>query len=192
MSSSSAPLAVRPYHPSDERGWVRCRVLSFLDTQYYDDVAPRRRVLTDPSISLVAVGAHSEVVGILDIEIDGSAATIDTIATHPDHQGAGIATALLHDALPRLASADVLTLDAWTREDAAANRWYRRNGFTEQSPYLHVYAHDVDGSDFATPDGLSAPVIAFMHGRLEDEVRMRERFRRVYVCRRYVRPVLPA
>lgn len=190
MTLPSAPFVVRPYQASDERSWLRCRALSFLGTQYYDDVKPHRTVLTDSSIALVAATPSNEIVGILDVEIDGAAATIDTIATHPNYQGVGIATTLLGEALSSLESVKVATLDAWTREDASANRWYQRHGFTEQYRYLHVYVNDGDDeTDFTTPEGLSLPVAAFMHGRIEDEARMRERFRRVYVCRQYLRPV---
>ena len=113
MSRPSAPYAVRPYQTSDERGWLRCRVLSFLGTQYYDDVKPHRTVLADPSIALVAVSPDDEVIGILDVEIDGRAATIDTIAAHPDHQGVGIASALLSAAITYLQANRIVTLDAW-------------------------------------------------------------------------------
>lgn len=191
MPLPSAALVVRPYQPSDETGWLRCRVLSFLGTQYYDDVKPHQTVLSDPSIALVAVSPMDEVVGILDIEIEGATATIETIATHPDHQGAGIATELLRAALALLEARHTTTLDAWTRDDIAANRWYQRNGFTEQYRYLHLYLGDGDDdTDFTTPEGISAPVTVFAHGRIEDEARMRARFQRVYVCRQYLRPVM--
>ena len=91
-------------------------------------------------------------------------------------------------ALVVLEGRGVRTLDAWTREDAAANRWYQRNGFAETTRYLHVYLGDGDDpSDFTTPDGLSSPVTVFVHGRIEDEADLRARYRRVYVCRRYAR-----
>ena len=48
------------------------------------------------------------------------------------------------EALSRLEAARVETLDAWTREDVAANRWYRSHGFSEQYRYLHVYLNDGD------------------------------------------------
>ncbi len=89
MPTHPAPFTVREYQSEDHDGWVRCRVLSFLDTQYYDDVRPSRTKLNDPSIALVATESHEgeeTVAGILDIEIEGKAATIDTIATHPDHR----------------------------------------------------------------------------------------------------------
>ncbi|WP_353808119.1 GNAT family N-acetyltransferase [Agromyces sp. SYSU T00194] len=190
MTTHSAPFRVRPYQPSDERDWVRCRALAFLDTQYYDAVKPHRVVLAEPSISLVAVTPAGDLVGILDIEIAGDAATIDTIATHPDHRAQGIASALLHVALTELQQTDATSLDAWTREDVAANGWYRRNGFVEQYRYLHVYLTDgEDDTGFATPERLSMPVSAFVHGRIEDEAELRTRYRRVYRCTQYVRPV---
>lgn len=190
MPACPAPFVVRPYRPSDERGWLRCRALSFLSTQYYDDVRPRRTPLPEHAIELVAVTPVGDIIGILDVEIDGDAATIDTVATHPDYQAIGVATQLLRAALPLLADAGIATLDAWTREDPAANSWYQRNGFLENARYLHVYLGDDDDSTgFATPEGLSAPVMAFAHGRIEDEAAARARYQRVYVCRQYLRPV---
>lgn len=193
MAFAALAFDVRTYRPTDEASWVRCRALAFLSTQYYDDVKPSRTVLGEKSIALVAATPDGEVIGILDVEIDGDAATIDTVATHPDHQSRGVASALLREAISRLAREHIATLDAWTREDAAANHWYQAQGFEEHHRYLHVYLSDGDDdTGFATPDGLSAPVIAFTHGRIEDEERMRSRYRRVYVCRQYLRTVAPS
>lgn len=187
----NAPI-VRDYRPTDAAGWVRCRTLAFLDTQYFDDVHPVRTPLTEGSLALVATDGE-QVVGLLDIEIEGTEATIDSIATHPDHQGRGIGTRLLEHAAPQLSARSVRTLDAWTREDPAANRWYARNGFTERYRYLHVYLGDEDdATGFTTPEGLSAPVSAFAHVSIEDEAAMRERYRRVYICRQYLRKLDPA
>ncbi|MDQ2738860.1 MAG: GNAT family N-acetyltransferase [Actinomycetota bacterium] len=196
-------FAIRPYLPTDSEGWLRCRVLSFLHTQYYDDVKPSRSVLAEPAIALVAtaavdhIGQHNDldrdtVIGILDIEIDGdAAATIDTIAIHPDHQTKGIGTALLQQALPLLTDRGVATLDAWTREDGPANSWYLKNGFTENFRYLHVYLGDGDDpTGFVTPEGCSLPVTAFVHAPIDREAEVRERFRRVYVCRQYLQKVI--
>ncbi|WP_222848001.1 GNAT family N-acetyltransferase [Ruania zhangjianzhongii] len=184
-------VVIREYRDEDAAGWVRCRALSFLGSQYYDDMHPVRTVLAEGAIALVAT-AGEHVVGLLDIEIEGAEATIDSIATDPDHQGRGIATALLARALPLLEARGVGSLDAWTREDIAANGWYQANGFTEQFRYLHVYlGHDEDATGFATPEGLSRPVSAVMHGSIEDEAVLRARYRKVYVCRQYLRPLSP-
>jgi len=45
MPTHPAIFAIRRYQPDDHDGWVRCRVLSFLDTQYYDDVRPSRSTI---------------------------------------------------------------------------------------------------------------------------------------------------
>lgn len=186
------PLTVRPYRSADERGWLRCRVLAFLDTQYHDDVKQRRTTFTLPAVSLVAVTADDEVVGLIDVEIDAPAATIDTLAVHPEHARRGIGTALLAAALPQVVAAGATTVDAWTREDPGANAWYAASGFVESERYLHVYKeHDEPTDGFAAPGGLPAPVMAFMHAPISSEAELRARFRRVHVCRRYVRR-LPA
>jgi len=31
-------LVIRPYTPEDQKKWLRCRLLSFYDSAYYDDV----------------------------------------------------------------------------------------------------------------------------------------------------------
>ena len=128
-------------------------------------------------------------IGILDVEIEGPLATIDTLATHPDHQQEGVASRLLDLALTQLPSS-VTTLDAWTRDDEAALAWYRRHAFVESEHYLHVYKNwDEDVPGFACPPGLSVPVMAFCHAALEDEAEMRSRFARVHVCRRFHREI---
>ena len=180
-------MRIREYSPADERGWLQCRLMGFFDTDYYDDVQRERPVLAPGNIELVAEDDSGDIVGILSIEVDGAAATIDTVAVHPSARRSGAATALLDAALARLPR-DVRTLDAWTREDAAANAWYAASGFTEQHRYLHVYkGHDEPDDGFTTPDGLSAPVIAFMHAKIERETELRARYARVYVCRQYLR-----
>jgi len=176
---------VRDYRDADAEEWLRCRLLSFFDTDYYDDVLVERPTLESPCVSLVA-DVDGSVVGLIDVEVDGAGATIDCIAVHPDHRRTGLGTSLLQAALARL-PADVATLDAWTREDAGTNAWYRAQGFTEQHRYLHVHKEWDDPSDgFTAPAGLSAPVRAFSHAPIEMEADLRARYRRVYVCRQYV------
>lgn len=180
-------ITITTYHPSHETSWLRCRVLGFLDTCYYDDVRPSRP--DDSQIQLVAL-AGDQVVGILDIEIADSLATIDTIVVHPDHRRSGIADRLLAEGRARL-PASVTVLDAWTREDEAALGWYRSRGFVESDHYVHVHkSYDESAEDFTSPDGLSRPVLAFCHAQLADEERLRASYKRVYVCRRFALPLL--
>jgi ribosomal protein S18 acetylase RimI-like enzyme len=179
---------IRPYSPSDEPGWLRCRVLSFLGTSYFDDVKRAKTRFGGAAIELVAT-VDARIAGVIDVELDGALATIDTIAVHPDHARRGIASALLAAALERLPG-DVRELDAWTREDPEANAWYRDRGFVVDTRYLHVYLGEGDDPEgFVTPDGLSAPVHAFCHASLDREAELRARYARVHECRRYVRAV---
>ncbi|WP_410786759.1 GNAT family N-acetyltransferase [Kribbella sp. C-35] len=175
---------IREYRDTDAAGWLRCRLLSFFGTEYYDDVAVQRKTFENPAHRLVAVDDDT-VVGLMDVEIFTDRATIDVLAVHPDHQRQGLATQLLETVLPRL---EVDVLDAWTRGDSSANEWYQRSGFTENFRYLHVYkSWQDDASGFETPEGLGAPVTAFMHAPIALEAAMRKRFSRVHVCRQYVR-----
>lgn len=179
---------IRSYQDSDAASWLRCRLLSFFTTNYYDDVVVDRPRYVNPAIQRVAVVGET-VVGLLDVAMADSNATIEVLAVHPDHQRRGIATSLLHSVCPELRNRHgVETLDAWTREDLAANQWYLRSGFTEAFSYLHVYkGHEDDAAGFQSPAGLSPPVTAFLQAPREREAELRRRFRRVYVCRRYVR-----
>ncbi len=179
---------IRGYTELDAKGWLRCRVLAFLDTQYYDDVKAEPTQFEGDAIRLIASASDDLVVGVLDIEIDGQAATIDTVAVHPDHRRAHWASRLLEAAEPLLVNRGVTTLDAWTREDGPANGWYRANGFVEQFRYLHVHKEwNDEAAGFASPPGLSEPIRAFAHAPIEREAELRAVFPRVYACRQYLR-----
>lgn len=186
-----ASFTIRAYDSRDAAGWLRCRLLSFFSTQYYDDVVVVRPGYSGPAVELVAVAAGGhDVVGLMDVELDGASATIEVIAVHPDHARRGVATALLDHALPQLRAAGVTTLDAWTREDEPANRWYRSRGFQERYRYLHVHKEwDDDPAGFTAPPGLSAPIRVFSHAPLERKAELAGRYRRIYECRQYVRDV---
>jgi ribosomal protein S18 acetylase RimI-like enzyme len=173
---------IREYRDTDAAGWLRCRLLSFFGTEYYDDVVTQRPVFDNPAHRLVAVDDDT-VVGLMDVEIFTDRATIDVLAVHPDHQRRGLATRLLEAVDPRL---QVDVLDAWTRGDASANGWYRRSGFTENYRYLHVYKSSQDDACLEPPEGVDRVVTAFMHAPISAEASLRERFSRVHVCRQYV------
>ena len=136
-------------------------------------------------IELVAVD-EAGLVGVIDIDVEGDLATIDTIAVHPDHARLGIATDLLDAAVAALPRG-MKVLDAWTREDLAANSWYLHNGFVETFRYLHVYATsdaEVAAAITGTAPGMVAAT-AFLHAPIESEEPMRATFERGYICRRY-------
>src|SRR5690625_250385 len=68
-------MKIRFYRKEDERGWVRCRVLSFLDTAYFDNVLKEKERYENPSIELVAV-EEGQIVGLLDIEYEVEEKTV--------------------------------------------------------------------------------------------------------------------
>ncbi|MCX4751336.1 GNAT family N-acetyltransferase [Kitasatospora sp. NBC_01287] len=181
---------IREYTRTDETSWLRCRVLSFLSTAYFDDVLTAKPVVPAPGFELVAADDSGAVIGILDVTVEGDLATIDTVAVHPDHQHRGIGRALLAEARTRAGALGLPTLDAWTRDDPDTLRWYRAMGFAESDHYLHVYANYY--TDVAEPDraiterrpGLR-PMAAFLHANRRDEQLLREQFARVHVCRRF-------
>jgi GNAT superfamily N-acetyltransferase len=188
-------VVIRPFVPSDEESWLRCRVLSFLHTGFFDDVVTEKPD-RDAPVQLVAVGlvgdGTAEVRGLLDVTVDGVEATLENVAVHPDHQSTGIGTALLSAALRACTSLGVQTLTAWTREDPSTLRWYEARGFEETFRYLHVY-----GSFYRDdlPAGLAPLVLGhtgtdlvgvFLHAPIEREAEMRAAHRRVYIDRSYV------
>lgn len=188
------PVVIRDYEPADEQGWLRCRVLSFLGTPYFDDVMTAKQSPA-AGAELVAV-QDGTIAGVLDLSVDGALATIDTIGVHPDHQHLGIGTMLLRLARQRAAALGAVTIDAWTRDHEPALRWYRARGFAESSHYLHVYAdHYTDAREPAGAvtfrPGLT-PIKVFLHATLDREAELRAAFSRVHVCRRFAQPVTPA
>ncbi|MFG3341500.1 GNAT family N-acetyltransferase [Glycomyces sp. NPDC048151] len=181
--------AIRDCQPGDETAWLRCRALAFLDTSYFDAVERSKPSIDAPGFELVAAAPSGELLGVMDVSVDGETATIDTIAVHPDHRSRGIGLALLQEAIRR-ATPVATTLDAWTRDDPDALRWYRSNGFTEGGHYLHVYAdfyNDAAELDRAIAERRPSlsPIKVFLHANLEDEAAMRAQFKRVHVCRRF-------
>ncbi|MFB7749985.1 GNAT family N-acetyltransferase [Streptomyces sp. NPDC056121] len=181
---------IRDYNPADEASWLRCRVLSFLNTPYFDDVLQTKPEIPGPGFELVAAGDSGTVLGIIDVTVDGGLATIDTVAVHPDHQHQGHGRALLTEAQARARALGLVTLDAWTRDLPDTLRWYRAMGFIESDHYLHVYANystepgEPDRAIGSRRPGLK-PMAAFLHARLEEERQLRSEFARIHVCRRF-------
>ncbi|MDA2814403.1 GNAT family N-acetyltransferase [Nocardiopsis sp. RSe5-2] len=182
--------SVRDYAPGDEGSWLRCRVLSFLGTAFYDDVDPAKPAIAAPGLELVAVDASGAVVAIMDTEVRGGRATIDTAAVHPDHQRRGLGRRLLERTHQAVRERGARLLEAWTRDDPGTLSWYRAMGFRESDHYLHVFAdRRTDGEGpvraAAEPRPGLRPVASFFHADLDAEERLRREFTRVHVCRRF-------
>lgn len=185
-------LVIRPYEESDERGWVICRVLSFLDSAFFDDVRQAKEHYQNPAIELVAARG-GEIVGLIDVECEevsgtvcedrpGLAGMIWHLAVHPDHQRQGVATELLEEAQRLARARGVVRFEAWTRDDLGTRAWYESMGFEPVSSYLHVYVELHEGlrEQFPiTKEGIR-PVKVFAHYIGDDPEAIRQRFARVH------------
>jgi ribosomal protein S18 acetylase RimI-like enzyme len=182
---------IRDYDPADEPSWLRCRVLAFLDTTYYDDVATAKPD-RDPGLSLVAV-AGTQIIGLLDASMSGHESTIETIAIHPDFRRRGIAHRLLAEICNRLPIRGATQVDAWTRDDEGTLAWYQSQGFKQQMRYLHVYASTPEEAQtaFGSRSDLM-PRTGFFHAWPEHEAALRQEFTRVYSCRQFVKQLQAA
>lgn len=120
-------FTVRPYREDDERAWVVCRVLSFLDTAFFDDVRREKERYGNPAIELVAE-RRGQIVGLIDVECETEPGTVCEerpglggmiwhLAVHPDHQREGVATALLREAEARASQQGLERFEAWTRDE---------------------------------------------------------------------------
>ncbi|WP_017585001.1 hypothetical protein [Nocardiopsis ganjiahuensis] len=59
---------------------------------------------------------------------------------------------------------------------------------SDEDHYVHVHADDAEADRAARPLVGFGVGRTFVHADLADEGRLREQFKRVYVCRRFVRP----
>ena len=191
---------IRSYEDADEPGWVRCRVLGFLDSAFFDDVRREKEHYDGPAIELVAV-ADDMVVGLLDVELEPAPGTLwETearggviwhVAVHPDYRRRGIGSALVERALELAHDAGLEIVQAWTRDDPWVQAWYEACGFRKRYSYLHVYVQpdEARGEVTMRTAGLK-PVLAFAHyTESSDMDEVRRRFKRTHDDVLYERPI---
>jgi GNAT superfamily N-acetyltransferase len=189
---------IRPYVDADERGWVECRVLAFLDSAYYDAVEREKEHYKRPSIELVAE-EDGTIVGLIDVECEEELGTVCEdrpglggmiwhIAVLRDFRRQGIASRLLAAAEEAARARGIERFEAWTRDDPWVQQWYESHGFEQIRSYLHVYMHGRSEITGVVRAGLELkPVRIFAHytGDRPDEIRAR--FERVHDCVCYER-----
>lgn len=139
----------REYVSTDERSWVHCRILAFLDTPYFDDVIRNKPRYNAPSCEFVAE-SDGEIVGFLDLEFEQDAGSLCTgqgpkgammweLGVHPDYRRRGIASTLLSRTIDEARRRDIGRIQAWTREDDHTCRWYEARRFRMVDSYWHVW-----------------------------------------------------
>lgn len=189
-------MIIREYNDGDNFQWVRCRVLSFLDSAYFDNVLREKEHYENPSIELVAE-VDNKIVGLIDIEYETEkgevcynpnelGGVIWHIAVLPEYRGLGIATLLLNEAVNRLKNNGIKKLEAWTRDDKWVNDWYKNRGFNWKESYLHVYTEGNECSEI-TESKIKKLFICncFAYYVGEEKEEIKKRFKRVHECNLY-------
>ncbi|BBF42491.1 acetyltransferase, GNAT family [Lachnospiraceae bacterium KM106-2] len=144
-------MEIRDYTEEDEQEWIRCRVVSFLDCSYFNDVKREKETYEKEAICLVAID-QDKVVGLIDVELDSAdlacagdkrGAIIWNLAVLPEYRREGVARKLWEEVKKRLFAKGIHYCELWTQEDEPANRFYQSVGFhlEESQCWLRCYSH---------------------------------------------------
>ena len=163
-------MVIRQYEAADESQWLRCRLLSFYDTSYCEDVLHKKPRYDHDVIDLVAE-EEGMIVGFIEVECEeriGDACylkgdlggNIWNIGVLPEYRCKKIASKLLREAAHLAKKRGIKRFEAWTQEDEAANRWYKRKGFELKMAYLNVHASSQECYD----NKLLSPEIGEIYG----------------------------
>ena len=186
-------LIIRAYNSSDQESWLKCRLVSFHDSAYYDDVYTKKPIFNNSSLELVAE-LNGEIIGILDLEKDsedgsicycksGVGAMIWTIAVLPDYRRFGIASQLILKAVDWVKSKDIDFIEAWTRDDKWVLDWYESVGFSRFHSYWHIYFKgDNAKSLFESNDKDISPQSVFAHSNKDPKTLDQNKIDRFYKC----------
>ena len=189
-------LIIREYNSSDEKKWLQCRLISFHDSAYYDDVYTKKPEFNNSSLELVAE-LNGKIIGILDLEKDsedgsicycksGVGAMIWTIAVLPNCRRYGIASKLVLKAMEWSKVNDVNFIEAWTRDDKWVLDWYESLDFEKFHSYWHIYFKgDNAKSLFDSNDKDISPQSVFAHSNKDPKALDQNKIDRYYKCSGY-------
>ncbi len=196
-------MYIRDYKETDETEWLRCRVLSFLDTAYFDNVIRVKEKYKNSAVELVAV-ENKQIVGLIDVECESQKGTVCYglesglggmiwhLAVHPDFRRKGIANQLLCEAENQVRKLGITYLEAWTRDDHWVNKWYLKNNFKTTASYLHVFLETSTEIKKALSSSVHylQPVQAFAHYTGPEKEKIIREYDRVHECYCYQKELL--
>ena len=150
-------MIIRDYDDKDERSWVICRLISFLDCSYYDNVMKEKEKYENPSVCLLAE-EDGQVIGIIDVEYEQNpgevcylsgklGAVIWHLGVLPEFRGKGVADTLWNTAKKKLFEKGIERFEVWTQDDITANDWYNSQGFMLKEAYLNAYIRGVPSDE---------------------------------------------
>ena len=186
-------LIIRPYNRLDKENWLKCRLVSFHDSAYYDDVYTEKPVFDNLSLELVAE-LNGEIVGTFDLEKDsedasicysksGVGAMIWTIAVLPDYRRYGIASKLVLKAIDWSKNNGVDFIEAWTRDDKWVLNWYESLDFDRFHSYWHIYFKGNNAKSlFKSNNKDIAPQSVFAHSNKDPKTLDQNKIDRFYKC----------
>ncbi len=155
---------IRDFRAADAEQWLRCRLLAFFDSAYYDDVTREKPVYENPSLELVVVeeaDSEERIVGPLDLEQElepgtlcsarpGKRAMVWSIAVLPEFRRQNLATRMLQRATTWAQENGITHLEAWTRDDPWVRTWYESRGFVDFQSYWHVFMDHPQAKEWLT------------------------------------------
>ncbi len=142
-------MIIRDYNQTDEKAWLYCRVVSFFDCSYNNDVKTQKEIYEHPSISLVAE-ENNRIIGFIDVEIDSNDLTCNNgergaviwhLGVLPEYRNQRIAKQLWLQVKGKLLQLGIHYCEVWTQEDIPANQFYIGNGFVlnDEQTWLRCY-----------------------------------------------------
>ena len=196
-------MKIRKYNSQkngEELAWIRCRVLSFLDSAYFDDVRQSKENYDNPAVELVAED-DGKIVGLLDAEYEKNigdvgykseklSAVIWHLAVLPEYRNQGIASKLLESAITILKKNKIELIQAWTRDDKWVLKWYESHKFNLKEYYFHVFAEN-DECDLISKSRIDKLYVctAFAHYVGNDQENIKNKFKRVHQCNLFERQI---
>lgn len=145
-------MEIRTYQLSDEKKWLNCLMLSYFNSDYYDQLVNMRPRYENVTIELVATEKDS-IIGILDIEVEKHpghftssdkeiSGEITYLGVIPEFRKNGIAKKLLEKGKEILKNDfDVTRIEITIRESVFLKTFLKKTGFSPiaDSKYYQVY-----------------------------------------------------